>query len=139
MFPLKNKQIVVIEDNPGNLAVMTTILQMEGAKTGFERWGTMTITRLHALWPVDLILLDLMFPNGVTGWDVFTTIRAEPKFADVPIVAVSAMDANFALPKAREMGFTGYIAKPIDIDRFPGQLLKVLNREPVWQAMPVRH
>jgi two-component system cell cycle response regulator DivK len=138
VFRLKNKHIVLIEDNPSNLAVMTTILQMEGAKTGFERWGTTTIARLYILSPIDLILLDLMFPNGVTGWDIFKEIRANTEFANVPVVAVSAMDAALAIPKARELGFAGFIAKPIDIDLFPAQLVKLINREPVWQAQPMR-
>jgi len=138
VFRLKNKQIVLIEDNPSNLAVMTTILQMEGAKTGFERWGTSTIARLHVLAPIDLILLDLMFPNGVTGWDIFKEIRADAEFAKVPVVAVSAMDSALAIPKAREFGFAGFIAKPIDIDLFPSQLVKLLNHEPVWQTQPTR-
>src|ERR1700686_4977425 len=101
MFKLKNKRIVVIEDNPNNLAVMMTLLQFEGAKTGFERWGDTTIARLRTLSPVDLILLDLMFPNGVTGFDIFDQIHAHPEFADIPIVAVSAMDSSLAIPKAR--------------------------------------
>ena len=138
MFRLKNKHIVLIEDNPSNLAVMTTILQMEGAKTGFERWGTSTIARLRILSPIDLILLDLMFPNGVTGWDIFKEIRSYPEFAAIPVVAVSAMDSAVAIPKARELGFAGFIAKPIDIDLFPTQLVKLIGHEPVWQAQPTR-
>ncbi len=132
MFLLKDKHILLLEDNPANMFVMAVLLQMEGAKTGSERWGASTIAQLRALQPIDLILLDLMFPNGVTGWDVFTEIRSYAEFAHVPIVAVSAMDAAIAIPKAQEMGFSGFIAKPLDYDRFPGHVLNALSHKPVW-------
>ncbi len=132
MFNLKNKRIVIVEDNAYNLAVMNTVLQLEGAKTAFERWGSTTIERLRSFSPVDLILLDLMFPGGVTGFQVFDKIRAHSEFAAIPIVAVSAMDPAIAIPQVRAHGFAGFIAKPIDIDQFPLQLAKLANHESLW-------
>jgi CheY-like chemotaxis protein len=136
MSKLENKHVFVIEDNPANYAIIATLLQMYGAKTGFERWGTTTIGRLRKFAPVDLILLDLMFPYGVSGFDIFDEIRACPEFAQVPIVAVSAMDAAVAIPKVRAKGFSGFIAKPISFTAFPDQISKVLNNEAVWQYEP---
>ena len=133
MSILQNKQIFVVEDNPANYAIIATLLEMSGAKTGFERWGTGTISRLRNFAPVDLILLDLMFPYGVTGFDVFDQIRACAEFSQVPIVAVSAMDAAVAIPKVRNKGFSGFIAKPISFTDFPHQISKILNNEPIWQ------
>ncbi len=82
--------------------------------------------------PVDIILLDLMFAHGITGYDIFDEIRKVDDFADIPIIAVSASDTSFAVPKVRAKGFSGFIAKPIDFDRFPCQIDQVLNDEQVW-------
>jgi len=139
LFRLANKRIVVIDDNPSNLAVITTVLQLEGAKTTLERWGLTTIARLNAFKPIDLILLDLMFPHGVSGFDIFDEIRAKPDYATVPICAVSAMDIAVALPRVRAKGFNGLITKPIDIDHFPILLEKLINGESVWPLQYLPH
>ena len=118
----------------GNKAVMQLLLEWQGAKVVSDRWGTGAMQRLQAFSPVDIILLDLMLPNSLTGYEVFDQIRQVPEFDSVPIVAVSAADASAAIPKARAQGFNGYIAKPIDYDLFPRQVEKLINREPVWYA-----
>ena len=129
---LEGKRIFIVEDNMGNNAVMTLLLEWQGAKVVFERWGTDAVERLNAFAPVDIILLDLMLPNGLTGYEVFDQIRQISDFALVPIVAVSAADASTAIPKTRAQGFDGYIAKPIDYDLFPKQVEQLIKHEPVW-------
>lgn len=131
---LNNKRIFLIEDNLGNRAIMQTLLESQGAKTNFERWGIDTIAKLEAFHPVDIILLDLMLPRGVTGYDIFSEIRNHHQLKHVPIVAVSASDASSAIPKTRSMGFNGFISKPIDYDRFPEQIIAILKNQPVWDA-----
>jgi adenylate cyclase len=69
---------------------------------------------------------------GMSGYQIYDEIRAEPEFKDVPVVAVSAADPNTAIPQTRAKGFAGFIPKPIDDDLFPQQLLKILNSGQVW-------
>ncbi len=122
----------MVEDKLENRAIMQLLLEREGVKTAFERWGTDTMAQLRKFAPVDLILLDLNLPNNVTGYDVFTMIRAESQFAHVPVVAVSATDPAVAIPRARELGFAGFIAKPLDFELFPKQIISILQHERVW-------
>src|SRR5690606_11841995 len=103
-------------------------------KISFDRWGADAVTRLRRFMPADLILLDLMFPHGVTGYDIFKDIRAHPEFRHVPIVAVSASDASVAIPLTKDMGFAGYIAKPIDFLGFTKQIHEIMQGVPVWEA-----
>ncbi|MBC8171826.1 MAG: response regulator [Anaerolineae bacterium] len=131
---LKDKRVFIVEDKLENRAIMQMLLEQHGAKIGFERWGLNTIEKLQAFAPVDVILLDLMFPNNITGYDVFDQIRAQPDYRFVPIVAVSASDPSTAIPLTRSKGFTGFIAKPVDYDAFPRQIAKIIDREPVWFA-----
>jgi CheY-like chemotaxis protein len=130
---LNDKRVFIIEDNIDNRIITQVLLEQQGAQTAFERWGGAdSIKRLHEFAPVDLIILDLMFPNQVTGYDVFDRIRREAAFEQVPIVAVSATDPITAIPLVRAKGFSGFISKPIDYDLFPRQLVRIMNCETVW-------
>ncbi len=126
-------RIFIIEDNASNSSVMRMILEWQGARTTVERWvDENTIDRIKAFVPIDAIVLDLMFPDNITGYDIYEVIRSEPEFKTIPIVAVSAMDASVAVPKVKSMGFAGFIAKPIDYDLFPKQIASIVAGEQVW-------
>jgi CheY-like chemotaxis protein len=135
MMPLKGKRIFIVEDNIPNRTIMQLSLEYEGAKTGIERWGTDTLERLQRFAPVDVILLDLMLPNNITGYDIFEQIRALPAFDAVPIVAVSASDPAVAIPRTQSMGFVGFIRKPINQNLFPRQILSIIEGEQIWERI----
>lgn len=128
---LQNKHIFIVEDNLENRVVFTFALTKYGATVDFERTGR-DMSSLQRKGQVDLILLDLNLTHHKSGFDVCDEIRAMPEFATIPIVAVSAMDPAIAIPEARRHGFTGFIAKPIDVHRFASQLASILEGEPVW-------
>jgi len=132
MLILRHKHIFIVEDQPKNFAVIKTLLELHGAIVKFDRYGDQMIERLVSFQPIDLILLDLMFPNGISGYDLFDAIRATADFATVPIVAVSASDPAIAIPRTQAKGFNGFIAKPISYESFPKQIASILNDEEVW-------
>jgi two-component system sensor histidine kinase/response regulator len=134
MLPLLNKRIFYIEDDTKNRAVVKTILEYGGAIVSSESWGRIEVVqnRLESFLPVDLILLDLMFPKNVSGYDVFDALRKESLFAHIPIVAISASDPTLEMPKLRAKGFNGFIAKPINIHSFPEQIEKILTQGYYW-------
>jgi CheY-like chemotaxis protein len=131
---LNDRRIFMVEDNLENRVIMKIMLERHGARVEFERWGRDTLHKLETFAPVDVILLDLMLPNGMSGFDVFDKIRSVPQYSHVPIVAVSASDTATSMPKAQARGFNGYIAKPIDYDLFPKQIARIINHEMVWLA-----
>ncbi len=129
---LTGKQVFVVEDNPQNRVVFQMALIRHGALVTFERRGTDTMFRLSQAYHIDVIVLDLMLAQDVSGFDLFNEIRANSKFDAVPIIAVSAMDFAIGAPKARTMGFDGFISKPIDNYLFPQQIAAIINGEKVW-------
>jgi len=131
---LEGKHVFIVEDDLGNRIIAQLLLEENGAKTAFERWGRHTVERLLAFMPVDIILLDLMFPNNVTGYDIFDQIRLVPDLVTIPIVAVSASDPSTTIPKVREKGFAGFISKPLDFHQFAPQVAAILRGEPVWHS-----
>ncbi len=129
---LKGKWIFIVEDDRRNRVIYQVMMQRHGALTSFDRWGVDTIHNIKKHHKVDIIILDLMLPNDVSGFDVFTQLREHPELEQVPIVAVSAADPSHAVPEAQRLGFDGFISKPIDADLFPEQLWNVMNGEKVW-------
>ncbi len=129
---LQGKRIFIVEDNLENRVVFEVLLAEQGASIAYERWGIATIERLQAFAPVDLILMDLLFPKGVTEYDIFQAIRAVPDLASIPVVAVSAADPCEAIPKTQKLGFSGYISKPINFQTFTGQIVSIIKGEAVW-------
>ncbi len=131
---LKDRHIFVIEDNLENRIIMRIVLNRCGAQVDFDRWGREVPDHLGCMKLIHVILLDLMFPNGITGYTIFDQIRQIPRLADVPVVAVSAADPFTAIPQCQAKGFAGFIAKPIDDDLFPLQIADIIAGHNVWYA-----
>jgi CheY-like chemotaxis protein len=132
MMLLEGRKILIVEDNVLNRAVYQLVLGSYGASLEFDRWGREALVRLTRSKRCDLVILDLMLDRFKSGFDVFREIRALPQFASVPILAVSASDPGEAIPKTREMGFSGFISKPINEERFAHQVLAVIAGEAIW-------
>jgi CheY-like chemotaxis protein len=129
---LNNRHIFIVEDNLENRVIFQMSLIKQGAIVDFERWGRDAVRRVKASSHIDLIVLDLMLKDGKSGLDLCDEIRALPRFASIPIVAVSAMDPSVAIPNIRTRKFNGFIAKPIDSRLFPKQIYALLEGQHVW-------
>jgi CheY-like chemotaxis protein len=131
---LNNKRIFLLEDDPRNFAVILTLVRKNGGVPIHDYWGDITLNKLSAFAEeIDLILLDLMLPGNVTGYDVYDAIKELPEFNGVPIVAVSAADPDTEIPKTKEKGFSGFISKPINARKFVQQLADIMNGESIWE------
>jgi CheY-like chemotaxis protein len=130
---LAQKRIFMIEDNTNNLAVAMAHLRSQGATVLYEKWGSGTPELIARALPIDVILLDLMLPNDVNGFDVFDEIQQVPDLAAILVVVISAVDPDVAMPKARQKGLAGFIAKPISV--YIGKYIAdVLGGKQVWIA-----
>ena len=129
---LQGKTIFVVEDNMLNRVTYQLALIQEGAYIVFERWGHSTLFGLRSQKQVDLIILDLMLPRGESGYHLFAQIRSVPQFSQIPIIAVSAAEPSEAMARCRDLGFNGYIAKPINEQTFASQLLRIIEGEVLW-------
>ena len=132
MSDLKGNRIVIIEDNVTNLAVFATTLRRHGVSVIQDAWNTGTTEFLLKNMPVDLILLDLMLRAGHSGYDAFDEWQLHPLLKDIPVIAVSSLDAESEIPKAQEKGFAGFISKPINAIKLPDQIAACLAGEKVW-------
>jgi len=131
---LTGKKVFVVEDDVSNMAIYAVTLKRSGAMVVQDHWNTDTLHMLAHHLPVDVILLDLMLRAGVSGYDIFDQIQADPSLKDIPVIAVSASDPEVEIPRTKARGFAGYISKPINLVRFPAQVAACLEGRSVWAA-----
>ena len=125
-------QILVIEDNIYNYTLIARLLKFLGVRfIDWSRTGRQIRSLSSTLPKVDLILLDIHLPYE-DGYRTLERLRAEDTVEDAYVVAVTAEATEDNMRRAREAGFDGFIAKPIDPDRFPEQVRQILRGEQVW-------
>jgi two-component system cell cycle response regulator len=132
MSTLTGKRIAIFEDNVTNLAVFATALRRHGVAVIQDTWNTQTTEFLLQHLPIDLIVLDIMLRKGASGYDAFDEWQIHPELRQIPVVAVSSLDAESEIPKAQAKGFAGFISKPINAVKFPEYIEACLNGEKVW-------
>lgn len=130
---LTDARVLIVEDNVRNYALLARLLSFMGVKqTEWKRSGWHVLEFAQDAMPhVDLILLDIHLPEE-DGYEVLTRLRADEKFHDTRIVAVTADITTSNLSRAQTAGFDGFLAKPINVDLFPDQIRRVLDGESVW-------
>ena len=131
---LKDRRILIVEDNVTNLAVYNVLLRKSGAIIIQDFMNADTVRLLSQRLPIDVILMDLMLRNGISGYDLIQQIKAEPQLAGIPVIAVSASDPEIEIPRARASGFAGFIGKPIEPMLFPRQIADCIAGTPVWHS-----
>jgi len=129
---LSKATILIVEDNVSNFVLMARMLDFAGATCEWKTSGYEVVEFADTLQHLDLILMDIRLPYE-DGYQALHKIRETGRFSDLPIVAVTAYSSEDQMQRAREAGFDGFIGKPLDPDRFPDQVRRILNREPVWE------
>jgi two-component system, cell cycle response regulator DivK len=132
MIEPKEAYVLVIEDDPSNLMVVTDLLRLVGVRYINSRAsGWQGIKLAESLPRLDLILLDIQLPRE-DGYTILQQLRNHPKLKATKVVAVTANVMPQDEARARAAGFDGFIGKPLDFDRFPQQIQELLQGEEVW-------
>lgn len=118
-------RILVIEDNPTNLDLMTYLLGATGHTVLAAMTGEAGI-RLALDERPDLVLCDIHLPDR-DGTDLARTLRSDPRLTGVPFVAVTALAMVGDRERILGSGFDGYIAKPIEPEQFIATLAGFLS------------
>lgn len=128
----RTKTILVVEDNVSNFMLIARMLDTAGIHSEWKTSGYEVVEFADTLTNLDLILLDIRLPYE-DGYGAFRKLRRSEKYKDIPIVAVTAVASLDQMRAARLAGFNGFIGKPLDPDRFPDQIHRILSGEPVWE------
>ena len=119
-------RVLVVEDNPVNLELVTELLEQEGCQVLPAASAEAGLRDAEAEQP-DLILMDLQLP-GMTGYEATRQLKANPATATIPVLALTSFAMRGDDRKAREAGCDGYMAKPLDTDAFRETLRRFLSR-----------
>lgn len=133
MTQFENYDALVVEDDVSGLAIISVMLRRLGMRTMMERYASSVVERAQRMPKVDVIFLDIGLPDG-DGYQVLKALRALPELKQVPIIAVTARDAATEMVKAQEAGFDGFLGKPLNRNRFPDQVRRILAGESVWEV-----
>jgi CheY-like chemotaxis protein len=121
---------LLIDDNSQNLRVLAQLLSKQGVTSTEVANPTKLQDILPTLDHVDVVFLDLEMP-GLDGYRVKDMLR--PQMGSTPIIAYTVHISEINV--VRQLGFDGFLGKPLDNARFPDQLARILNHEPVWDRV----
>jgi two-component system, cell cycle response regulator DivK len=131
---LREAAVLVVEDNLADFVLRACLLAYLGVtwcewKTSGWQVGEIAETSTN----IDLILMDIRRP-AQDSYVMLAKIRAVRRLKDAIIVAVTADASEEQVAKARAAGFDAFLAKPLDPDRFPGQIRRVFKGEAVSET-----
>lgn len=119
------KKVLYIEDNRDNFLLVQRVLEPHGYVVYGAADGIAGIAMAREIKP-DLILVDINIP-GMDGYEASTKMRGMEELRGVPIVALTANVSAGDRERSLACGCTGYLGKPIDIEKFPRQLREFLT------------
>jgi class 3 adenylate cyclase len=114
--PTERKTILVVDDTPDNLSLMSGLLRDE-YKVKLANSGEKALKAVQGDNPPDLILLDIMMP-GMSGYEVCEALKADPRTRAIPVIFLTAMSAPEDEQKGLELGAVDYVTKPISPSLF---------------------
>lgn len=123
--------ILIVEDNVTNFILMARLLNHAGFQCEWKTSGYEVVEYADTLPRVDLILMDIRLPYE-DGYQALEKLRQHEKLKTIPVVAVTAYASEDQMKRARNAGFDGFLGKPLDPDRFPEKVQRMLNGEAVW-------
>ena len=129
-----NAHVLVVEDNVPNFVLIARMLAYMGVqRCEWKTSGWQVVEFADTLPRIDLILMDIRLPYE-DGFQALEKVRSNPRLKETLVVAVTAEASVEQMKRAQEAGFDGFLGKPLDPDRFPDQIRRVLNGDPVWEV-----
>ncbi|MCP4044301.1 MAG: response regulator, partial [Gammaproteobacteria bacterium] len=109
----QNQKILVVDDEPANISMLTNGLKKESYVVFFATKGEDALEIADREMP-DLILLDIMMP-GMDGFEVYSRIKINRKTMNIPVMFVTALNRDGDQSRGLEMGAVDYIIKPFNL------------------------
>ena len=104
--------VLLVEDNEDNRIIYSTVLRHLGYEVLEAQDGVEAVELARSALP-DLILMDISIPR-MDGWEATRILRGDPRTHAIPIIALTAHALADDRERATEVGFSSYLAKPIE-------------------------
>lgn len=117
--------ILVVDDSPDNLAVISLYLQHQGYRVVTANNGEDAVAVATQMLP-NVILMDINLPS-LDGLGATRRIREIEGLRDTPVIAITAFGTEGFQRAAYDVGVSGYLTKPIDLDRMHQLIARLLS------------
>ena len=121
------KKILVVDDNPVSRELIREVLEDTHQRVLEAGNGEEALEKVLQEEP-DIILLDIQMP-ALDGYEVLRRIRANPRVAALPVIAVTAFAMQEDCEKALAVGFDDFVTKPVDIASLRSKIRTLLGRD----------
>src|SRR5687767_8187705 len=131
------KSIVVVDDTPENLHLLADMLSAQGYRIRLAPNGERALATVQKEKP-DLILLDIIMPE-MDGFDVCRHLKSDERFADIPVIFISALNEAFDKVTAFSIGAVDYITKPFQIEEVLARVQTHLSLEELRHSLKIQN
>ena len=130
---MADRHVLVVEDNEKNMKLLRDVLQATGYRTLEATTGEDAV-ELALSRETALVLMDVQLP-GIDGIEALARLRRDERTASIPVLAVTAQAMSGDRERFLEVGFDGYLSKPIDVD----ELIQAVREhcDGGWTARPL--
>lgn len=124
---LQGRKLLLVDDDMRNLFALSKVLRDWGIQVSLAQDGHKALSMLAQDPTLELVLMDIMMP-GMDGYETMRAIRAQPAFARLPIIALTAKAMRGDREQCLEAGASDYLSKPIDVDKLASLIRVWLRR-----------
>ncbi|MDR2104066.1 MAG: response regulator, partial [Treponema sp.] len=130
------KKILVVDDEKINLEFFEVMLSKLGFIVEKADDGVEALEKVKRFYP-DLIMLDNIMPR-MSGWEVTKILKNDPKYQEIPIIMLSALDDVKDKVEGFELGVDDYITKPFNFSEVLARIRAVLRNRELFAQIVVR-
>ncbi len=124
---MDNKLIAVVDDDPDIVKTVSAYLEDEGFDVrGFS--GAKGLFAFLDKEKPDLIILDLVLPGGMNGFEICRNLKEKEKFSSIPIIMLSGQGEENKKVSGLDMGADDYVVKPFSLNELSARIRAVLRR-----------
>ena len=118
---LAGRKVLLVDDDIRHIFALTSALESRGLRVLQAENGKVGLEALRAHPDVAAVVMDMMMPR-LDGYEAMRSIRQEPRFATLPLIALTAQALQEDRDKCLAAGATDYLPKPVDTDKLLGLL-----------------
>ena len=126
-------KVLIVDDNPQILELLEAYLEPLPVRVVLAADGQAAIDAVERHRP-DLILLDIMMPKR-SGFEVCRALKGDPRYGDIPIVMVTALNEAGDIERARECGADDFLCKPVNKNELLERVQNLLKLRHLKQSL----